>query len=84
MYGRTLDAYSAVQSLLSIGLPGSRICFVQPPLKYSITCFNNAQVETTVHQAMEAQGVQIYDGRVKQIHRRFILSSCILKDDVVV
>ncbi|XP_038072321.1 cilia- and flagella-associated protein 61-like [Patiria miniata] len=62
VYGRSLDAYSAVQSLLAVGLPGSRITFVQPPLKYSITCFNNPQVEKTVHEAIEAQGVQMYDG----------------------
>ncbi|XP_033640473.1 cilia- and flagella-associated protein 61-like [Asterias rubens] len=62
IYGSSLDAYSAVQSLLDIGLPGSRICFIKPPLKYSVTCFNNAKVEEMVHEAIAAEGVQMFEG----------------------
>ena len=63
IYGSSLDAYSAVQSLLDIGLPGSRICFIKPPLKYSVTCFNNAKVEEMVHEAIAAEGVQMFEGK---------------------
>ncbi len=62
VYGSSLDAYTSIQSLLALGIDGSRICFVRPPLNYNITCFNNADVETAIHNAMQKEGVELYSG----------------------
>ncbi|XP_068088540.1 cilia- and flagella-associated protein 61 isoform X2 [Hyperolius riggenbachi] len=60
VYGNTLDAYTTVATLLSIGISGIRIHLVQPPLTSNITCFNNYAVEETVQKALLAAGVTTY------------------------
>ena len=62
MYGRSLDAYTTVQGLLDLEIAGSRIVMVQPPLNYDVTCFNNADVEKAVHDAMQSAGVEVHSG----------------------
>ncbi|XP_063299787.1 cilia- and flagella-associated protein 61 [Pelobates fuscus] len=60
VYGNTLDSYTTVSTLLSIGISGHRIHLVQPPLTSNVTCFNNPVIEETVHKALAASGVTSY------------------------
>jgi len=36
VYGSSLDAFTCVQTLLTMGVPGKNINFVQPPLQYEV------------------------------------------------
>ncbi|XP_041351130.1 cilia- and flagella-associated protein 61-like isoform X2 [Gigantopelta aegis] len=60
VYGVSLDAYTCLQALLSLGIQGSQIAWVHPPLMYLVTCINNKSVEDCVHQAVRDAGVTIY------------------------
>ena len=55
MYGNTLEAFSMVQTLLAVGLPGSRVVLVQPPVLLP-TCFNNPFIEDAVTAALKECG----------------------------
>ena len=55
MYGNTLEAFSMVQTLLAVGLPGSLVVLVQPPLQVP-TCFNNPFIEDAVNAALKECG----------------------------
>lgn len=61
VYGNTLEAYSMVQTLLTAGVPGSRVVLVQPPLQVP-TCFNNPFVEDAVTAALKESGVTSHVG----------------------
>lgn len=60
VYGNTLEAFSMVQTLLALGLPGSRVVLVQPPLPVP-TCFNNPFIEDAVVAALKECGRYILD-----------------------
>ncbi|KAL4238233.1 Cilia and flagella associated protein 61 [Mactra antiquata] len=62
VYGSTLDAYTCVQTLLSMGVSGDKIFMVQPPQQYETTCFNNDVVEEAMMKAMQENGVTLYLG----------------------
>ena len=55
MYGNTLEAFSMVQTLLAVGVPGSRVVLVQPPVSIP-TCFNNPFIEDAVTAALKECG----------------------------
>ena len=55
MYGNTLEAFSMVQTLLAVGVPGSRVVLVQPPVSIP-TCFNNPFIEDAVLAALKECG----------------------------
>ncbi|XP_069464175.1 cilia- and flagella-associated protein 61 [Ambystoma mexicanum] len=57
VYGNSLDIYTTVETLLSLGIAGSRIHLVQPPRGANITCFNNYALEKAVEDAMSKAGV---------------------------
>ncbi|XP_075719086.1 cilia- and flagella-associated protein 61 isoform X2 [Rhinoderma darwinii] len=60
VYGNTLDSYTTVATLMSLGICGSRIHFVQPPLTSNVTCFNNYAIEEAVQKGLLAAGVTTY------------------------
>ncbi|XP_032104012.1 cilia- and flagella-associated protein 61 isoform X2 [Sapajus apella] len=64
VYGNTIDTYTTVETLLNLGVSGSRIHLVQPPPASSITCINNYSVESAVADALRASGVTIYQDAI--------------------
>uniref|UniRef100_A0A8C5KZJ3 Cilia and flagella associated protein 61 n=1 Tax=Jaculus jaculus TaxID=51337 RepID=A0A8C5KZJ3_JACJA len=60
VYGSTIDAYTTVETLLHIGLKGTRIHLVHPPSDSTITCLNNYVVEKAVKDALSTAGVTTY------------------------
>ena len=48
-----------VQTLLTAGVPGSRVVLVQPPLQVP-TCFNNPFVEDAVTAALKESGKSFF------------------------
>lgn len=59
VYGNTLEAFSMVQTLLAVGVPGPRVVLVQPPVLVP-TCFNNPFVEDAVTAALKECGKGFY------------------------
>ena len=37
MYGHRLDIFTSIQSFMTVGIPGSRIDLVMPPLGYEVS-----------------------------------------------
>ncbi|XP_071661674.1 cilia- and flagella-associated protein 61 isoform X2 [Patagioenas fasciata] len=60
VYGNTIDIYTTVEALLSLGIAGSRIHLVQPPVGSSVTCLNNAALEGAVQDALSRAGVSVH------------------------
>ncbi|MGH0137710.1 UNVERIFIED_CONTAM: hypothetical protein FKN15_036573 [Acipenser sinensis] len=60
VYGNTIDAYTTVETLLSLGISGCYIHLAEPPLNSNVTCFNNFAVESAVQAALAAAGVTVY------------------------
>ncbi|XP_054677587.1 cilia- and flagella-associated protein 61 isoform X1 [Grus americana] len=60
VYGNTIDIYTTVETLLSLGINGSRIHLVQPPLSSNVTCLNNDEIESAVQEALSKAGVSVY------------------------
>ncbi|CAM4540638.1 unnamed protein product [Lepidochelys olivacea] len=60
VYGNTIDIYSTAQTLLSLGIHGSRIHLVQPPLSSNVTCLNNNAIEKAVKEALSKNDVCVY------------------------
>ncbi|KFQ29868.1 Uncharacterized protein C20orf26, partial [Mesitornis unicolor] len=60
VYGNTIDIYTTVETLLSLGINGSRIHLVQPPLSSNVTCLNNNEIESAVQEALSKAGVSVY------------------------
>ncbi|KAM4770899.1 cilia- and flagella-associated protein 61 [Rhinophrynus dorsalis] len=60
VYGNTLDSYTTISTLLSLGISGHRIHLVQPALTSNITCFNNYAIEESVQKALSEAGVSSY------------------------
>ncbi|XP_050807242.1 cilia- and flagella-associated protein 61 [Gopherus flavomarginatus] len=60
VYGNTIDIYSTAQTLLSLGIHGSRIHLVQPPLSSNVTCLNNNAIEKAVKEALSKNDVYVY------------------------
>ncbi|XP_045151111.1 cilia- and flagella-associated protein 61 [Echinops telfairi] len=60
VYGNTIDTYTTVEMLLSLGVTGSNIHLVQPPCTSTITCINNYSVKSAVEDALSEAKVTIY------------------------
>ncbi|XP_010140683.1 PREDICTED: uncharacterized protein C20orf26 homolog, partial [Buceros rhinoceros silvestris] len=60
VYGNTIDIYTTAEALLSLGINGSRVHLVQPPLSSNVTCLNNHEIESAVREALAEAGVSVY------------------------
>ncbi|XP_054840363.1 cilia- and flagella-associated protein 61 [Eublepharis macularius] len=67
VYGNTIDVYTTVEALLSLGISGSRICLVHPPLLSNVTAINNNAIEKAVEKVFSDAGVSVhYDSLLAQ------------------
>ncbi|NWT88451.1 CFA61 protein, partial [Lanius ludovicianus] len=64
VYGNTIDIYTAVEALLSLGIDGSRIHLVQAPLSSAGPCLGDAALERTVGEALAGAGVAVHPASV--------------------
>ncbi|NXA80728.1 CFA61 protein, partial [Thryothorus ludovicianus] len=64
VYGNTIDIYTTVETLLSLGIDGSRIHLVQAPLSSASPCLGNAALEHTVGEALAEAGVAVHPDSV--------------------
>uniref|UniRef100_A0A7M4EV36 Cilia and flagella associated protein 61 n=1 Tax=Crocodylus porosus TaxID=8502 RepID=A0A7M4EV36_CROPO len=60
VYGNTIDTYTTVETLLSLGINGSRIHLIQLPLSSNVTCLNNNAIERAVKEALSMADVSVY------------------------
>ncbi|XP_041894848.1 cilia- and flagella-associated protein 61 isoform X2 [Corvus kubaryi] len=64
VYGNTIDIYTTVETLLSLGIDGSRIHLVQAPLSSAGPCLGDAALERTVGEALAGAGVAVHPDSV--------------------
>uniref|UniRef100_A0A6J0TCM6 L-amino-acid oxidase n=1 Tax=Pogona vitticeps TaxID=103695 RepID=A0A6J0TCM6_9SAUR len=60
VYGNTIDTYTTIESLLSLGITGSRIYLVHPPSRSNVTSLNNNAIEKAVQKALSRAGVTVH------------------------
>ncbi|XP_039572960.1 cilia- and flagella-associated protein 61 [Passer montanus] len=64
VYGNTIDMYTTVETLLSLGIDGSRIHLVQAPLGPAGPCLADASLERAVREALAEAGVAVHPDSV--------------------
>ncbi|KAM9798283.1 cilia- and flagella-associated protein 61 [Neosynchiropus ocellatus] len=62
VYGSDIDVYTSVQTLLELGVMGSRIHLVHPPQAPGARVFTDRAVEEAVLVALEKEGVRVHSG----------------------
>nr|XP_033503705.1 cilia- and flagella-associated protein 61 [Epinephelus lanceolatus] len=60
VYGNSIDVFTTVETLLSLGIQGHRIHLVLPPSEPGISCFSDPDVEKTMATALEKAEVQVH------------------------
>ncbi|KAL8194299.1 UNVERIFIED_CONTAM: hypothetical protein K2H54_013491 [Gekko kuhli] len=60
VYGNKSDVYTTVETLVSLGISGSRIHLVHPPLQSNVTAINNNAIEKAVDKALSQAGVSVH------------------------
>ncbi|NWT29554.1 CFA61 protein, partial [Cardinalis cardinalis] len=67
VYGNTIDTYTTIEALLSLGIDGSRIPLVRAPPGSASPCLPEAAVEGAVGEALAGAGVAVHpDGVLAQ------------------
>ncbi|NXM88324.1 CFA61 protein, partial [Oenanthe oenanthe] len=64
VYGNTIDMYTTVEALLSLGIQGSHVHVVQAPLGRGSPCLEDAEVQGRVQEALAEAGVTLHPERV--------------------
>ncbi|NWU24699.1 CFA61 protein, partial [Dyaphorophyia castanea] len=64
VYGNTIDIYTTVEALLSLGIDGSRIHLVRAPLSSAGPCLGEAALERSVGEALARAGVAVHPDSV--------------------
>nr|XP_056718256.1 cilia- and flagella-associated protein 61 [Euleptes europaea] len=60
VYGNTIDIYTTIETLISLGVSGSRIHLVHPPRQSNVTSINNNAIEKAVNRALSQVGVSVH------------------------
>ncbi|XP_053345413.1 cilia- and flagella-associated protein 61 [Clarias gariepinus] len=60
VYGDTIDVYTCVETLLQLGISGSRIHLVRQTAPGSLSCFQSLTVDQAVSTALEKHDVHVY------------------------
>ncbi|NWV13265.1 CFA61 protein, partial [Ptilonorhynchus violaceus] len=60
VYGNTIDIYTTVETLLSLGINGSRIHLVRAPLSSAGSCLGDSALERAVGEALSGAGVVVH------------------------
>lgn len=60
VYGDTIDVYTCVETLLQLGISGSRIHLVHQTAPGSLSCFQSLTVDHAVSTALEKHDVHVY------------------------
>ncbi|KAI8813635.1 hypothetical protein BJ742DRAFT_704764 [Cladochytrium replicatum] len=60
VYGNSIQAYAAINGLLSRKAPASRIIYVSPPSNLPTNCFDNDQVDDKVRIVLKTLNLPIY------------------------
>uniref|UniRef100_A0A672FFH0 Si:zfos-223e1.2 n=1 Tax=Salarias fasciatus TaxID=181472 RepID=A0A672FFH0_SALFA len=60
VYGRSVDVYTAVETLLSLGVRGSRVHLVLPPPEPGASCLADSAVDGAVTASLEGAGVHVH------------------------
>ncbi|XP_037605805.1 cilia- and flagella-associated protein 61 [Sebastes umbrosus] len=60
VYGNSIDVFTTLETLLSLGVRGCRIHLVLPPPEPGVSCFSDPVVEKAVTTAVEKAKVQVH------------------------
>ncbi|XP_077166454.1 cilia- and flagella-associated protein 61 isoform X2 [Paroedura picta] len=60
VYGNKIDVYTTIEALVSLGISGSRIHLVHPPLQSNITSINNNAIEKALDKALRQLEVSVH------------------------
>ncbi|BFZ07341.1 hypothetical protein BsWGS_10380 [Bradybaena similaris] len=60
VYGGTIDTFTCLQALLKLGIPGSDLILVEPPIANGISCFNNPVVDNEMKSTLRNLGIKVH------------------------
>ncbi|KAI8808893.1 hypothetical protein BJ742DRAFT_891455, partial [Cladochytrium replicatum] len=60
VYGNSIQAYAAINGLLSQKAPANRVILVSPPSNFPTSCFDNDQINDEIHRVLKSLNLPIY------------------------